>query len=311
MPVAMHLHRSSALVASLCSAGLLVLAPAARAQPPANAASPAPAAAPAAGVAAPATTPAADAAAPATPPAPMAPPPGYAYPPPAYYPPGYYPPPAAPAYYPPPGYPPPGYPAPGYYAAPAGPPPGYHEHDGFYMRLSMGPGYLHTKMSAYGQDQTIKGSGLGMNVAFGGAVARNLVIFGELTAISALDPTVEYGGSSTTVNDASLDLMGIGPGVAYYLEPANLYLSGAISLSQVTANDNSNNSSSSNNSTDLTDFGFGLSLTVGKEWWVSTNWGLGISGMFRYASMKLNNTYYSEGDMTAMGFALMFSATYN
>jgi hypothetical protein len=303
MPVAMHMHRSSALVASLCSAGLLALAPAARAQPPAPTASPAPAAAPA-------TAPAADAAAPATPPAPTAPPPGYAYPPPAYYPPAYYaPPPTAPAYYPPPAYPPPGYPAPGYYAAPAGPPPGYHEHDGFYMRLSMGPGYLHTKMSAYGQDQTIKGSGFGMNVAFGGAVARNLVIFGELTALSAMDPTVEAGSYSTTVNDASIDLMGIGPGVAYYLEPANVYLSGTISLSQVTANDNSNNSN--NNSADLTDFGFGLSLTVGKEWWVSANWGLGISGMFRYASMKLKSDYYSEGDMTAMGFALMFSATYN
>jgi hypothetical protein len=279
----MAMHRAFAFAASRCSVALLALAPVAQAQ-----------------------TPAADATAPTTPPAPATPPPSYGYPPPAYH----YPPPgnAAPAYYPPASYPAPGYPVPGYYAAPAGPPLGYHEHDGFYMRLSMGPGYLRAKMSAtaYSDDVIIKGSGPGMNVAFGGAVARNLAVFGELTMLSMTDPTVDNGGYSTTLDDTSLALMGIGPGVAYYVEPANLYLSGAISLSQMTRN--GSKTSNSEDSNELTDFGFGLSLTVGKEWWVSANWGLGISGMFRYASMKLKDY---DGDMSAMGFALMFSATYN
>jgi hypothetical protein len=102
-----------------------------------------------------------------------------------------------------------------------------------------------------------------------------------------------------------VDLIGFGPGLAYYLEPLNLYLSGSMQFSQVTANDNS---SSSNANADLTDTGFGASFMAGKEWWVSSNWGLGAATMLHFASMKLKNY---DGRMTATGISVLFSATYN
>jgi len=169
----------------------------------------------------------------------------------------------------------------------------------------MGLGYLHTSASYAGETETISGGGLGMDLAFGAAVARNLVIFGEIAVTSAESPTVKYGNASPTTTPASVDLVGFGPGLAYYLEPLNLYFSGSLQFSRVTASDNSG---SSNDTADLTDMGFGASFMAGKEWWVSSNWGLGAATMLHFASMKLNGY---DGRMTATGVSILFSATYN
>ncbi len=230
-------------------------------------------------------------------------------PPPAYYappgyppPPGYYPPPGyPPGYYPPAGYPPPYYPPQEY-----GPPPGFHEHDGFYMRLTMGLGYLNAKFNYLGQDTTISGNGVAMTFAFGGAVTPHLVLYGEMLVNMAFEPDLEYGGTSQPMTGTNVGLLGIGPGVAYYLEPSNLFFSGTLAFSQV--QESASDSSNSNDSADLTDMGIGASFMVGKEWWVSNNWGLGLAGLLRLASMKMR---YEDTRMTATAISVLFSATYN
>ena len=171
------------------------------------------------------------------------------------------------------------------------------------MRLAAGIGYLHASDSALGVDRTISGTGLGVSFAFGGALTRNLVLFGELASLSASDPTVEIDGSSSTADSATLNLTALGPGVAYYLEPLNLYFSGALSFSRVSGREDD-----SDDSFDLTDMGVGGNVLVGKEWWVSANWGLGVAGMLHLASRKVNG---DASRMTALGLALLFSATYN
>jgi hypothetical protein len=221
-------------------------------------------------------------------------PPAYGYPPPAAYgpPPGYYYPPQQPAYYPP---------------QVMGTPPGFQTHDGFFLRLNPGLGFLNAKYSYGGTDTTISGSGLALSLAAGGAITPNLVIYGEFVATSALDPTVKTGSVSGTWS-GDVSLIGIGPGIAYYLEPSNVYFSGTLAFSQVTRSVDSS-SSDSNRSTSLTDMGLGLALTVGKEWWVSQNWGLGFAGMFHAASMKVKNV--DDTRMSAVGISILFSATYN
>jgi hypothetical protein len=273
----------------LCAAGAT-----AQAQPEAqNAATPAPA------VAQPAAAQVPSAAPGYPPPAVAYPPPGYASPPGYYPPPGYAPP---PGYYPPPGYAPPG----AYYPQPdLGPPPGHHLHDGFYMRLTMGPGYLNAKYNVGGQDATISGGGMAMAFAFGGSVTPNLVIYGEFMGTVAMDPKLERGETSQNTG-FDVNLFGIGPGVAYYLEPMNMYFSGTLAFSQVTAS--SSSSGSSNDTADLTNMGIGGSFMVGKEWWVSHDWGLGIAGMLHLASMKMKIV---DSTMTAAAFSILFSATYN
>jgi hypothetical protein len=232
---------------------------------------------------------------------PTAAPPGLSYPP------GYYPPPAA--YYPPPGYyPPPAayYPPPATYSPPqSGPPLGYHQHDGFYMRLGFGLGYLRASDGRLGTRETISGTAVGMDFALGATVARNLLVFGNLTMTSATDPTHTYAGTSQTLTSSELSLWGIGPGVAYYLERLNLYFSGTVSISNVSLRDTS---MSSTGGGDLTHFGFGANLMVGKEWWVSSNWGLGAAALARFASMRMKDY---DARMTATDISLLFSATFN
>jgi hypothetical protein len=218
------------------------------------------------------------------------PPPGYGYPPPA---PGYVSPPA-PGY----GYPPP---VPGYgYASPA---PGYHQHDGFYMRLALGGGYLNASSSYEGSKTILSGGALALSFAFGGAVIPNLIVYGEVVGMSVPDPSRSANGSSGTMSGTTLYMVGVGPGVAYYLEPMNMYFSGTLTFSRVNLSN-----TNTNEKLDETNLGFGFSLMAGKEWWVSTDWGLGAAAQFQFASMKLRNL---DARMTGLGLGLLFSATYN
>jgi hypothetical protein len=174
------------------------------------------------------------------------------------------------------------------------------------MRLTAGLGALNAKYSYDGQDETISGGGLTMTFAFGGSVTPHLVLYGEMLVTVATNPTREYAGISQPLG-YDLTLFGIGPGVTYYLEPSNMYFSGTVAFSQVSESDSGSNSSN-NNSVDLTDMGVGASFMVGKEWWVSSNWGLGVAGLLHVASMKMKDV---DTRMTATAFSVLFSATCN
>jgi hypothetical protein len=117
------------------------------------------------------------------------------------------------------------------------------------------------------------------------------------------DPKTSTGGNSGTATGVTLNMIGFGPGLAYYFEPTNLYLSATLNFSQITLTD-----SKTNNQLAETEIGYGFSGMVGKEWWVSTDWGLGLAAQFQLASVKVKNV---DSRMTGMGFALLFSATYN
>jgi len=221
-----------------------------------------------------------------------APPPGYASPQPY---------PSQPQPYPPQPYPPQPYP-PQAYAAPP-PAPGYHEHDGLYLRLLAGVGYLHSSTSYLGSSEKVSGVGGTFGVAVGGSVNSNLVIYGEFLGTSVSDPTIEAGGSSGTASGVTATMAGIGPGVAYYLD-GNLYLSGTLIFTKLSFSD-----SNSSDQLASTNWGIGASLTVGKEWWVSRDWGLGVSGQFQAASMKDNGS--ADNRWTGISAAILFSATCN
>jgi hypothetical protein len=234
---------------------------------------------------------------------PAAPSPGYGYPPPGAYAPTPGP------YAPPPGYYPPQ--PPSYYQTTPpeaqGPLPGEHTHDGFFLSLRPGIGILHAKYSYGGSDTTISGGGMALSFAVGGVIAPNLIIYGEVVSVQSSSTNIDPGYGSTGLG-GKVGLFGIGPGIAYYLEPANFYVSGTIAFSQVTAND-TGSSIESRDGNKLTDLGFGLALTVGKEWWVSHNWGLGVAGVVHVApSLKMQNI---DARMTAEGVSILFSATYN
>jgi hypothetical protein len=235
-------------------------------------------------------------------PGPGQPPPNYPPPPPTYPPPSTYPPSGPGPYYGPPGSP---YQYPNAYG---GPPPGAERHDGFYLHLQLGPGFTSAKASSGPDSITLSGGGFGFSIAAGGALNDNLILFGELLVDSALSPDVEVNGVKTaTLDNASAGLGGFGAGVAYYVMPVNLFLSGALTASRLTVNDSNGNEVGSS------DLGIGIDLDVGKEWWVSDNWGLGVVGQFFVASMK-DKDALPGGDRPTwkvVGFSVALSATFN
>ncbi|HEY5091356.1 MAG TPA: hypothetical protein VIK30_15355, partial [Polyangia bacterium] len=219
------------------------------------------------------------------------PPPGYA---PGYGPPAYPPPPRgyAPGSYYPPGYAPVGY----------GPPPNLH--DGFYLHMQIGGGGTRVSgTDAFGESVKISGGSLSIGIALGGAITPNLIVFGTLFFSGLGMPDVSVGGFASGTSNGSAVVTGIGPGIAYYLEPFNVYFSGTLGAMAFEMDD------VNGNAIYQTKAGIGCQILVGKEWWISQDWGLGVAGEFVGASMKDK----SDNGITwsATAFSLLFSTTYN
>jgi hypothetical protein len=193
---------------------------------------------------------------------------------------------------------------------PAASPAGFHEHDGLYIRAALGPAALHASWKEGTYDWSVTGTGFAIAMALGVSVTPNFVVYAELTRSVASDPTRKVNDVSTTLTNYDVDLAGFGPGAAYYLVPENLYFSATLAFSKLTSGYNGP-SGSEGSGTDLaifTNTDIGGTLMVGKEWWVSANWGLGVAGIVYLASMK---TTYADSRVTAEALSLVLSATYN
>lgn len=210
---------------------------------------------------------------------------------------GYY----GPAYGPPPP-PPPSYrPAPRYsapyYYEPAG------HNGGLFVRLTAGLGYLYATESAGGQSVHYSGFGGTASAAIGGVIAPNLILYGEILGTSAWDAEVSQDNA---YNYPGIDvtLFGFGPGIAYYLEPGNVYLSGTLTFSKLSFSDTYD----PYGYTEDTDLGIGGAFSVGKEWWVARHLGMGVAGQIHLASMKDS---VRDTRLTATAFSVLFSLSFN
>ena len=184
---------------------------------------------------------------------------------------------------------------------------GFETHDGVYVRLHFGGGYTSMSTSSGGANLKISGGSTSFGLAVGGALTENLILYGTITGTSISNPTFSSSGSAFGAGNGSADLFGIGVGLAYYLEPANVYFAGSLLSNQIELDD------SSGNSVEETDFGIGFEGLIGKEWWVSDHWGLGVAGQLLVASMKEKDPAGTGDTPTwkSAAFSLLFSATFN
>lgn len=207
--------------------------------------------------------------------------------------------------YGPPSPPPPSYrPAPRYAAPVYYEPAGAHN-GGLFIRLTAGLGYLYATESARGQSLHYSGFGGTAGLAIGGVIAPNLVLFGEILGTSAVDAQVEYSGGGRDYPGVDVTLFGFGPGIAYYLEPANVYLSATLTFSKLTF---SSQDYYYDGYAEDTDLGIGGSFMVGKEWWIARHLGMGVAGQLHLASMR--DSYY-DTRLTATAFSVLFSMSFN
>jgi hypothetical protein len=189
---------------------------------------------------------------------------------------------------------------------------GFRQHDGLLIRATSGlfsTGLRADSGSKHVSD--LKDQTVTVNLTFdaGAAVTDNLIVRGRLDGNVGGFKDSPFGG------DVGLLFGAIGAGVDYYFMPINLYVGGTLSIAGATVaelNDLKKPKDERDNHTRTSKAGVGIDLDVGKEWWVSGNWGLGAALRLRYLDMAPANVGLGrDGRLTSFQAGLQFSATYN
>jgi len=187
-------------------------------------------------------------------------------------------------------------------APPSDTPPGFHQHDGFFLGLHLGFGGLRSSNGS----QTLSGASGSFSVAVGSALSRNLVLYFHLFDEVDTSPKLQEPALAPPLGKASShSLIAYGAGVAWYFLPSNAYLGATLALAQAELE-----------TADVTvrsKWGPALRLSLGKEWWASTDWGLGAAVHLTGASNRaaLGRPGTAERTLSSGAVSVTFSATYN
>jgi hypothetical protein len=191
------------------------------------------------------------------------------------------------------------------------PAPGAQTHDGLFLRFTGGPGFgtyngsgrVVTTEGSLITDPSNTGSQAGGSVSLGGSIGENLILHGDVwVSIVATDKkdNLLYQEFGTAV---------VGLGITYYWMPVNIYLTGSIGMANsfLVVHEGTSVEKDNDVARDMTT-GVGAAVMVGKEWWVSDNWALGVAlqGEFTYAEDEDSNLIFRHG-----GAKVLFSATYH
>jgi hypothetical protein len=183
------------------------------------------------------------------------------------------------------------------------PPPGRrdHTHLGVYLRLDLGVGYESTRLS--GGNGRLDGGAGALSVALGGAVAPGWIVAGDLWATGTGDPTFHpaSGGPTSKLNGSTLSFVGLGPQLTHYFGD-NFYFSVTPSITGAVYSVNDSGQET------RTDAGIGVAGSIGKEWWVSPRWGIGMELQGWFSS---NHQTDGGPTWTLAGSTLAFCATFN
>jgi len=188
--------------------------------------------------------------------------------------------------------------------------PGAREHDGFFLRLTIGAGagfasYREAVDGSRTEDVETGGVAGETEVAIGGRIIGNLIVHGNLllTGVGDANKTVSGVKNASYKIDTSLALLG--GGATYYFMPYNVYLSGMLGVGSM-------NESRDDKRVIESGSGIGGALMLGKEWWAGprAQWGLGaaLRGTLLSAPVTVGGV---DSRMFGSQITIAFSATYN
>lgn len=188
----------------------------------------------------------------------------------------------------------------------ATPPAGYHAHDRLYLNADVGMGWAwltnRLRDQVYSSpDYSLSGRGTRLVLSAGYAWADRFVVFGAYSQLQVHDPA----GDQDVI--ATLEWYGFGPGLRYYLMPANVFLSGALLMSRV-APLNSTPGDSIYGVDRTSRWGATGQVSVGKEWWVLGDLGVGLAAEFAYGKMPGTDNWLTY---TVKGLSLLASFSFN
>lgn len=184
----------------------------------------------------------------------------------------------------------------------------YHVHDGFYLRMSLGGGYIGSTVSQSGlPDVTLSGGGGAFDLMIGGTPTPGLVIGGALLGNTAPNPSFERNGKQQDVN-ATMSFGVIGPFVDGFPDPkGGFHVGGTLGFAGMTLEDNESGSSAT-----TTFSGYGAGVWVGYAAWIAPQWSMG--GMLRLTGARTEHASTStEPRQTAdvRAITILFTALYH
>lgn len=176
-------------------------------------------------------------------------------------------------------------------------------HEGFYLQMTGGGGYLGTSASANGEQLSIRGGAVSGSIWIGGSVVPGFVLGGGTSTSIAIRSKVKetFQGQPVDVGspNAGMQLNTIGLVSDFYPNPKKgLHFQAMFGYSVLTITQNGPSSHSPS--------GIGLMGGVGYDFWVSAEWSAGVLASFEYAAAKLNDASYPT-----LAPALLASFTYN
>jgi len=143
-------------------------------------------------------------------------------------------------------------------------------------------------------------------VDVGAAVVDNIILRGRLSAGWEL----MQDGPFARDRDAAFVYGMLGAGADYYFMPLNLYVGATLALAGVSLVEVETRNRPAHALHSKA--GVGFDLDVGKEWWVTGNWGMGVALRVRLLSLApANIARGSDSALTGLQVGAMFSATYN
>ena len=172
-------------------------------------------------------------------------------------------------------------------------------HDGFYLHLNAGLGYLSTSAEYRGNEASYSGVTIPSAIFLGGTVGP-VAIGGGIFADYAFSPSEELNGRSTERDNVSLTLLGIGMFADYYVDPhGGLHFQPFVGWGGLEATVDGNSGGS-----DPT--GLVLALGAGYDWWMADEWSIGVMGRIAYAPLSIDDVTY-----TTIAPAVLATFTYH
>ncbi len=184
-------------------------------------------------------------------------------------------------------------------------------HDGFFLNGTAGFGYGNylNEFKTDGVKLESKGFQITSGLKIGGAIIPNLILHATLKANSIIaDISVSNNaGESVNIplNNEAYKVVLFGAGVTYYLpSELNIFLSASAGIASYTEFCTLGESISKH------DEGFSFNLSVGKEWWVNDELGLGVAFSFNHSSTNSDFLNY-KGDVSFNSLSIEATLTFN
>lgn len=188
-------------------------------------------------------------------------------------------------------------------------------HDGFLFRFQVGPAWARTETVPEGDalPLAIRGQGVAVSFSLGGSLTPQLALHGDAIVAVLNEPVAELGELSGPLKDTSVSVGGIGIGGTWFHTSTNVYVSASLLATSLTLDSPKLKEAKL---TARTGLGPGLGVTVGKEWFISDEWGLGASlsavGGMGLSSRDVDGEGPDFTTSTSMGFmSVQISATYH